>query len=75
MSHENIIRAWKDASFRDGLSETERSLLPSHPSGVFELTDADLDGATGGQSKPSMTAYEECGTGISTILIKCPYDP
>lgn len=48
MSHENIIRAWKDADFRNGLSDKERALLPEHPAGIVELTDADLGGVDGG---------------------------
>lgn len=48
MSHENIIRAWKDEDFRNSLSEEERSLLPENPSGLIELTDAELNGAVGG---------------------------
>ena len=47
MSHENIIRVWKDQDFCNSLSEKERSLLPKNPAG-FELTDADLSAATGG---------------------------
>ena len=49
MTHEHIIRAWKDAEFRNSLSEKERELLPEHPVGVVELTDVELDGATGGR--------------------------
>jgi mersacidin/lichenicidin family type 2 lantibiotic len=75
MSHENIIRAWKDRNFRDGLGEVERSLLPENPAGICELTDAQLGGAAGGQSKPPTTSREDCGTGISTIFVNCPYDP
>lgn len=48
MSHENIIRAGKDADFRNNLSEKERALLPKNPAGLFELTDADLSAAAGG---------------------------
>jgi mersacidin/lichenicidin family type 2 lantibiotic len=75
MSHENIIHAWKDENFREGLDEVERSLLPDNPAGYFELTDADLGGATGGQSKQPSTAYKECGTGILTVFGNCTYDP
>jgi mersacidin/lichenicidin family type 2 lantibiotic len=49
MSHENIIRAWKDAAFRNNLSEQERSLLPENPAGIVELSDADLSTAVGGR--------------------------
>ncbi len=48
MSHENIIRAWKDEDFRNSLSEKERTLLPEHPVGLAELTDAELGGVAGG---------------------------
>lgn len=51
MSQENIIRAWKDENFRQQLSERERDLLPAHPAGLIELTDADL-GAVAGGAKP-----------------------
>lgn len=48
MSHENIIRAWKDEEYRLNLSDAEIAQLPNHPSGLSELTDADLDGVFGG---------------------------
>jgi mersacidin/lichenicidin family type 2 lantibiotic len=47
MSQENIIRAWKDASFRDGLSESEQSLLPEHPVGLVELNNEQLGAVAG----------------------------
>jgi mersacidin/lichenicidin family type 2 lantibiotic len=49
MSHENIIRAWKDESFRNSLSEEEQSLLPENPAGLVELADEQLDVAAGGR--------------------------
>lgn len=49
MSHENIIRAWKDTDFRNSLSDKERELLPEHPAGVVELTDTELGAAVGGR--------------------------
>jgi mersacidin/lichenicidin family type 2 lantibiotic len=48
MSQENIIRAWKDAEFRNSLSQEERALLPEHPVGIVELVDADLKDVVGG---------------------------
>ncbi|HKS26455.1 MAG TPA: mersacidin/lichenicidin family type 2 lantibiotic [Pyrinomonadaceae bacterium] len=48
MRNKDIIRAWKDEEFRRGLSETERALLPQHPAGFVELSDADLAYASGG---------------------------
>jgi type 2 lantibiotic, mersacidin/lichenicidin family len=77
MSHLNIIRAWKDPEYREGLSEAERTMLPEHPAGLIELADAQLDTAAGGRrgglssivvtrdtctpSCPSHIYYPTCG--------------
>jgi mersacidin/lichenicidin family type 2 lantibiotic len=50
MSHENIIRAWKDEKFRNSLNEKERALLPESPVGLIELTEAELGAVTGTRS-------------------------
>lgn len=42
MTEIDIIRAWKDAAYRNSLSESERALLPENPAGLIELSDADL---------------------------------
>ncbi|MBV9211981.1 MAG: mersacidin/lichenicidin family type 2 lantibiotic [Acidobacteria bacterium] len=47
MSKLDIIRAWKDAKYRRGLSDAERAALPEHPSGLIELSDEDLKSASG----------------------------
>lgn len=43
----DIVRAWKDASYRDSLREEELAFLPSHPVGELELSDADLEAIQG----------------------------
>jgi mersacidin/lichenicidin family type 2 lantibiotic len=48
MSIEKVIRAWKDADYRERLSKEECAVLPEHPSGLVELDDADLGMAAGG---------------------------
>jgi mersacidin/lichenicidin family type 2 lantibiotic len=60
MSHWNIIRAWKDAEYRHSLGETERALLPDHPAGVIELTEADLDAVEGGIWAHTDTCVDCC---------------
>ena len=67
MSHENIIRAWKDENFRNGLSDEQRSLLPDHPAGIIELADVQLTEVAGGQ-KITLASDEACFSGI----IACP---
>lgn len=54
MSVKNIIRAWKDETFRNSLSEMERAQLPKHPAGLVELADAELNAAAGGAPPPSV---------------------
>lgn len=51
MSGFDIVRAWKDSEFRQGLSEDELAALPAHPAGLMELTDADLAEVAGGKKK------------------------
>ena len=53
MSTLDIIRAWKDEEYRLSLDETERTLLPAHPTGLVELTDADLEQVAGGNHSHS----------------------
>jgi len=46
----NIVRAWKDAAYRQSLSAQEQAMLPANPAGEIELTDVELEvafGATG----------------------------
>src|ERR1051326_3077592 len=38
----DIIRAWKDPSYRAGLPATQRAQLPAHPAGAIELADPTL---------------------------------
>jgi len=45
MNIHNIIRAWKDARYRNTLSDAERAQLPANPAGMIELSDAQLGGA------------------------------
>jgi len=39
MSNLDIIRAWKDEDYRNGLTEELRARIPAHPSGAIEITD------------------------------------
>jgi mersacidin/lichenicidin family type 2 lantibiotic len=48
MSKLDVVRAWKDEEYFNGLSESERSRLPVDPAGMTELTDEDLGFAEGG---------------------------
>ena len=48
MSHVNVARAWKDESYRAGLSDAERAALPVNPAGVVDLSDVQQESVNGG---------------------------
>ena len=59
MRNMDIIRAWKDPEYRLSLSEAEKALLPDHPAGIIELTDADLGAVAGGLIAQTMTVNDK----------------
>jgi mersacidin/lichenicidin family type 2 lantibiotic len=44
----DVIRAWKDEEYLNSLTDRQRQSLPSHPAGLIELSDDDLQQAFGG---------------------------
>jgi mersacidin/lichenicidin family type 2 lantibiotic len=44
----DIVRAWKDARYRQSLTLEQLTLLPANPVGTSELHDADLEVIQGG---------------------------
>lgn len=48
MTEIDVIRAWKDESYRNRLSAEEQAALPDNPAGLVELHDSDLVEADGG---------------------------
>ena len=52
MRTEDIIRAWKDASFRESLNEEQQANLPDSPVGMVELGEEGLTQAAGGAIVP-----------------------
>lgn len=43
----DIVRAWKDARYRQNLTAEQQAILPENPVGTCLLTDADLEAAQG----------------------------
>jgi mersacidin/lichenicidin family type 2 lantibiotic len=48
MSSINIVRAWKDAEYRESLSREQLALLPENPAGMIELNIDELELVSGG---------------------------
>lgn len=78
MSPINIIRAWKDAEYRQSLSAAELAMLPAHPAGLIELTNDDLESVAGGATKLTEGVCKTIagcptGTGCMTLVSDgCP---
>jgi mersacidin/lichenicidin family type 2 lantibiotic len=57
MSRADVIRAWTDPEYREGLSEAQRAKLPAHPAGWIELGDDELDAVAGGSCPVTRNPY------------------
>ncbi|HLT34741.1 MAG TPA: mersacidin/lichenicidin family type 2 lantibiotic [Enhygromyxa sp.] len=72
MSKIDIIRAWKDPSYRQSLSAAERALVPENPAGPVELYDADLSGGGGVAEFTYSGSFCTCRTkSVCTLCIHC----
>ena len=58
----NIVRAWKDAAYRESLSAQEQAMLPENPAGGLELTDAELEAVygAGGEEEEGAHSRDFC---------------
>jgi mersacidin/lichenicidin family type 2 lantibiotic len=57
----DIIRAWKDETYRQSLSYEQLGALPQNPAGELELTDTDLQSVSGGGE--SFGSFDSFGGG------------
>ncbi len=64
----DIVRAWKDAQYRQSLSAEQQALLPENPVGDFELTEDELDAVNGGGQGGSLVGCQFTGGDSS----QCP---
>ena len=67
MSHQHVIKAWKDPAYRNTLSPTERAALPANPAGAIEISDEVLGHFAGAIYNPPPP------TGLCLTQIACPY--
>jgi mersacidin/lichenicidin family type 2 lantibiotic len=74
ISGKDVIRAWKDADYRESLSAEDRAALPNHPAGLVDLSDIELELVRGAAEA---TGWERCDitpTSISAGLAHpCQY--
>jgi mersacidin/lichenicidin family type 2 lantibiotic len=46
----DVVRAWKDETYRQSLNDEQLNTLPVNPAGALELTDTDLESVCGGSA-------------------------
>jgi mersacidin/lichenicidin family type 2 lantibiotic len=57
----DVIRAWKDETYRQSLSNEELNMLPAHPAGELSETDLELVSGCGGEEG----GFGDFGPGIA----------
>jgi mersacidin/lichenicidin family type 2 lantibiotic len=57
----NIVRAWKDETYRQSLSTEEQAMLPTNPAGEIELTDAQLAAVYGAADSDGVSDSDGAG--------------
>lgn len=50
----DVVRAWKDETYRQTLRKEDLTALPPHPSGELELADDELEQVFGGRHTPGV---------------------
>lgn len=72
MKREDIIRAWRDPEFRQGLSAEERASLPESPAGqaFTELDEVALERAVGGAGLAASFDDVACICSVQTSTIR-----
>ena len=73
MNISTIIRAWKDESFRLGLTTAEQAMLPENPAGVLELSDTQLGAVNGAGIDSPFISTALCPT--PTHDLRCLPEP
>jgi mersacidin/lichenicidin family type 2 lantibiotic len=59
MKSVDVVRAWKDAAYREGLTQDDLRGVPANPAGIVELTDEQLKQASG-LSGIIVTTFKTC---------------
>ena len=68
MKNVDVIRAWKDQSYRDSLTSEERASLPDSPAGEYVLDTEVMKNVVGGWCFLSLIASEGA---VCTVSGEC----
>lgn len=65
-SNVDVVRAWKDASYRNSLSDAQRAALPANPAGMVDVDALELGTIDGGLGKYFSGNTGTCGNSCGT---------
>ena len=71
MSTLQVVRAWKDQSYRNSLSADQLAKLPAHPSGTIEFDRTAVAVKTNGSKCPSPYTLAYCTVGRAMLGSTC----
>jgi mersacidin/lichenicidin family type 2 lantibiotic len=66
----DLIRAWKDERYRNGLTADQLAAMPANPAGVLELSEDELAGVDGALT-PLITILVSVNTIIWASVAWC----
>lgn len=71
LTKDQILHAWKDEEYRNGLSGEDRASLPDRPTAAdgSELTDEQLEQAAGGSTPGCIVASYAGGAAVSASIV------
>ncbi len=67
----DLVRVWKDPSYRAGLAPEDLAQVPANPAGLVEMMDGELKAATGLAAIP-MTTNRTCTMHTFNRFTCCP---
>lgn len=70
LSKQDVLRAWKDDEFRNGLSPEDRAAIPARPvnDDGSQMTDEQLEQAAGGTTPACIVSVASVGFSVSEIV-------
>jgi len=67
MTQIDVVRAWKSDVYRGTLTEDQLAMMPAHPAGIAELSEAELMDANGGGT-PTFAVYSFLASAAASVV-------
>ncbi|MCA9190011.1 MAG: mersacidin/lichenicidin family type 2 lantibiotic [Pirellulaceae bacterium] len=72
MNMSDVIRAWKDPSYRASLSAEQRATLPANPAGAIDVTQNELNTIEGGAGSGTLVCPTRYLAVNQFVSVQCP---